>query len=77
MAVFIDLDDFEVIDGTMGHPVGDAHAAPGSAQRHAGSLPRSYGRALRREQFGLLVSGLAARRRLPLPVARAIAQRAR
>jgi diguanylate cyclase (GGDEF)-like protein len=70
MAVFIDLDDFKVINDTMGHPVGDA------LLRHAGQrlqdlFPDHMVARFGGDEFGLLVSGLAASAD-PASIARAI-----
>ena len=59
IAVFIDLDDFKVINDTMGHPVGDA------LLRHAGQrlqdlFPDHMVARFGGDEFGLLVSGIGA-----------------
>jgi diguanylate cyclase (GGDEF)-like protein len=58
MVVFVDLDNFKIINDTMGHPVGDA------LLRHAGQtlqdlFPDHMVARFGGDEFGLLVAGLA------------------
>lgn len=58
MIVFVDLDDFKVINDTMGHPMGDA------LLRHAGQalqnlFPDHMVARFGGDEFGLLLTGLA------------------
>lgn len=58
MVVFVDLDDFKVINDTMGHPVGDA------LLRHAGQriqdlFPDHMVARFGGDEFGLLITGLS------------------